>query len=136
MRLIWDLDPGALEVDVGEHLRSRATLKAWLLAAAGEMGAEDLQRRHLLLWPSLVRYHVPHSMDDECLQFLACHHCHCLLCSDCGYADACFGHLKSVSVRPTPSCTSPAPQFSQSRLEPAMHGAPPPPCPGSWGRVD
>jgi hypothetical protein len=120
MRLIWDLDPGALEVDVGEHLRSRATLKAWLLAAAGEMGAEDLQRRHLLLWPSLVRYHVPHSMDDECLQFLACHHCHCLLCSDCGYA----------------SCTSPAPQFSQSRLEPAMHGAPPPPCPGSWGRVD
>jgi hypothetical protein len=21
MRLIWDLDPGALEVDIGEHLR-------------------------------------------------------------------------------------------------------------------
>jgi hypothetical protein len=122
MRLIWDLDPGALEVDVGEHLRGGATLKAWRLAAAGEMGAKDLQRRHLLLWPSLVRYHVPHSMDDECLQSPACHHSHCLLCSDCGCDDTfCFGHLTSTSLRPTPPCTYPAPQFIQSRLEPAMH---------------
>lgn len=69
-----------------------------------------------------MRYHVPHSMDDECLQSPACHHSHCLLCSDCGCDNAfCFGHLTSTSVRPTPSCTYPAPQFIQSRLEPAMH---------------
>nr|ACR33845.1 unknown [Zea mays] len=93
---------------------------------SGEMGAKDLQRGHLLLWPSLIRYHVPHSMDDECLKSPTCRHCHYMLCCALTATVPTPSVLAISPQRPCVPlhrvrCTSPAPQFIQSRLESAMH---------------